>query len=131
MNKVVLMGNLCKDPELRFLPNSQMAVTNLTLAINSYKKDKTKETTFIPVVIFGKQAEIISEKVTKGNRLLIEGSIKIDNYTNKQGQKIYKTYVVANNSTIIDWAETKEPNFNKNNNNFDNIQVVDDGDIPF
>lgn len=130
MNKVILMGNLCKDPELRYLP-TQTAVANITLAINSYKKDKTKETTFIPVVIFGKQAEIISEKVTKGNRLLIEGSIKIDNYTNKEGHKIYKTYVLCNNVNIIDWAETKGPNSNNNNNNFQDMQQVEDGEIPF
>lgn len=139
MNKIIIMGNLCQDPELSFLPGSGTAITKFLIAVNSKKKDGTKKSTFIPVTVFGKMAEIIGERVTKGNRLLIEGSLNIDSYTNKENKKVTKTYVIANDIKIIDWAENKQANFNNNNNannntfnnNFGNMESVEDGEIPF
>lgn len=97
-NKVILLGNLTRDPELRYTPKGT-AVARLGLAVNrSYKTDsgETKEeTTFIDVDAWGKQAELISQYLRKGNPLFVEGRLKLDQWDDKQtGQKKSKLGVV-------------------------------------
>ncbi len=97
-NKVILLGNLTRDPELRYTPKGT-AVARLGLAVNrSYKTDSgesKEEVTFIDVDAWGKQAELISQYLRKGNPIFIEGRLKLDQWDDKQtGQKKSKLGVV-------------------------------------
>ncbi|GAA0066574.1 MAG: single-stranded DNA-binding protein [Clostridium perfringens] len=129
MNKVVLVGRLTKDPELRFTANKGTAVTRFTLAVNrDYKKeDGTQEADFINCIAYSKRAEVIAQYLTKGKRFSIEGSIRTGSYDAQDGTRRYTTYVVVDGFDFIDSSDSKV-----NNDNFnDDMIPVDDGDIPF
>ena len=104
MNKVVLMGRLTKDPEER--TNGDTTVARFTLAVD--RKFKKDESDFISCVAFGKTAEFISKYFSKGNRIGISGRIQTGNYTNKEGQKIYTTDVVADGFMNVPDDDTDE-----------------------
>ena len=98
VNKVIIVGNVGKDPETRFLPNDG-AVTNLTIATSENWKDKQtgeqkEKTEWHRVVMFGKLAEIAGEYVKKGSKLYIEGQLQTRKWTNQQGQDQYTTEIV-------------------------------------
>ncbi len=100
-NKVILIGNLTRDPELRYTPKGQ-AVARLGLAVNrKYTLDSgeaREETTFVDIDAWGKQAELISQYLKKGNPLFIEGRLKFDQWDDKTtGQKTSKLRVVMEN----------------------------------
>lgn len=129
MNKVVLVGRLTKDPELRFTANKGTAVTRFTLAVNrDYKKeDGTQESDFINCIAYSKRAEVIAQYLTKGKRFSIAGSIRTGSYDAQDGTRRYTTYVVVDGFDFIDSSDSKV-----NNDNFnDDMIPVDDGDIPF
>ncbi|XZK26379.1 single-stranded DNA-binding protein [Clostridium perfringens] len=129
MNKVVLVGRLTKDPELRFTANKGTAVTRFTLAVNrDYKKeDGTQEADFINCIAYSKRAEVIAQYLTKGKRFSIAGSIRTGSYDAQDGTRRYTTYVVVDGFDFIDSSGSKV-----NNDNFnDDMIPVDDGDIPF
>ena len=86
MNKIILLGRLTKDPEVRYTSTSKV-VAQFTLAVDRpYSKDKQREADFIPVVIWGKQAEICGNYLSKGQRVLVEGRLQIRKYEAKDGQ---------------------------------------------
>ncbi|EPB8165149.1 single-stranded DNA-binding protein [Clostridium perfringens] len=129
MNKVVLVGRLTKDPELRFTANKGTAVTRFTLAVNrDYKKeDGTQEADFINCIAYSKRAEVIAQYLTKGKRFSIAGSIRTGSYDAQDGTRRYTTYVVVDGFDFIDSSDSKV-----NNDNFNEDMIpVDDGDIPF
>ncbi|MDM0459719.1 single-stranded DNA-binding protein [Clostridium perfringens] len=129
MNKVVLVGRLTKDPELRFTANKGTAVTRFTLAVNrDYKKeDGTQEADFINCIAYSKRAEVIAQYLTKGKRFSIAGSIRTGSYDAQDGTRRYTTYVVVDGFDFIDSSDSKV-----NNDNFnDDMIPVDAGDIPF
>ena len=152
MNKVVLIGRLTKDPDLRFAAVSGTAVTRLTLAVNRpFKKD---EADFISCIAFGKTGEIIAQYLTKGRQLAISGSIQTGSYEAKDGTRRYTTDVIIDSFDFIDSNSSNgnarsNSNFNAENNNFntgfgsqnnsfnessfnnDDMMPIDDGDIPF
>lgn len=88
-NKVILMGNLTRDPELRHLPNSNTAVCTLGLAVNRRFRtadgENREETTFVDCEAFGRTAEVLSEYLTKGRPVLIEGRLRLDQWEDKDG----------------------------------------------
>ncbi|UBK54509.1 single-stranded DNA-binding protein [Clostridium perfringens] len=129
MNKVVLVGRLTKDPELRFTANKGTAVTRFTLAVNrDYKKeDGTQEADFINCIAYSKRAEIIAQYLTKGKRFTVSGSIRTGSYDAQDGTRRYTTYVVVDGFDFIDSSDSKVNNDNLN----DDMIPVDDGDIPF
>ena len=98
VNKVILIGNLGKDPQLRYAPSGQ-AVATFSLATGSRGKDKNGEfqdrTDWHRVVIFGRQAEICNEYLKKGSPVYIEGRIQYRTFDDKDGNKRYVTEVVA------------------------------------
>lgn len=100
LNRVTLLGNLCADPELRFTQGGQ-AVLNMRIATNESYVDKDKvrrdRTDYHSVVCWGKRGEALGKFLVKGMSLLIEGSLRTSSYDNKEGQKVYKTEVNANN----------------------------------
>jgi single-strand DNA-binding protein len=89
-NKVILMGNLTRDPELRYLP-SNLAVCEFGLAVDRRWRDKDgnmkEEVCFVDVNAFGKQAETINQYMAKGRSILIEGHLRLDTWTGQDGQK--------------------------------------------
>jgi single-strand DNA-binding protein len=100
LNRVMLLGNLGADPELRMTPSGQ-AVLKLRLATSETYLDKNKvrqeKTEWHSVVIWGKRAESLSKILSKGDRLFIEGSLNTSSYDDKDGNKRYKTEVKALN----------------------------------
>jgi single-strand DNA-binding protein len=96
VNKVILVGNLGKDPEVRYTPNGK-AVANLTLATSESWKDQSgqvqEKTEWHRVSIFGKLAEIAGEYLHKGSQIYIEGKLQTRKWTNKEGQDQYTTEI--------------------------------------
>jgi single-strand DNA-binding protein len=104
-NKVILMGNLTRDPELRYTPKGT-AVAKLGLAVNRVWRDaegqQQDETTFVDVDAFGKQAETIGQYMQKGRPILVEGRLKLDQWEDKNsGQRRSKLGVVLERFTFI------------------------------
>lgn len=142
MNKVVLIGRLTKDPELKYTPGTGTAVTTITLAVENYNS-KTQEKTadFIPIVLWGKQAENTAQYTLKGSQVAISGRISVRTYDAKDGTKMYVTEVVADIFNGVKFL-SKNNSSNSNNSienndvfgeiNFDEYSMpVDDGDMPF
>lgn len=127
MNKVVLIGRLTKDPELRFTPGTGMAVSTFTIAIDRKKanKDGKKEADFIPIVVWGKQGESVANYMSKGRLIGISGRIQTRNYEGKDGIRRYVTEVVADE---VQFLEKKN---DVSNDDGWNDPVEDDDDIPF
>ena len=103
MNKVVLIGRLTRDPELRYTSNSNTAVCNFTVAIDRpiNPNTGTREADFIPVVVWNKQAENVKNYLTKGSQVAVEGRIQTRSYDDQNGQKRYVTEVYANNVEFL------------------------------
>lgn len=103
MNRVFLMGNVTRDPELRYISNGT-AVTEVGLAINDRRKSASgewiEETTFVDITLWGRTAEIAGEYVTKGSPLLVEGRLKLDTWE-KDGKKNSKLRVVGDRMHLI------------------------------
>ena len=98
VNKVIIVGNLGKDPEVKFMPNGG-AVANITVATSDSWKDKQtgekkEKTEWHRVVMFGKLAEIAGEYLKKGSKVYLEGSLQTRKWTNQQGQDQYTTEIV-------------------------------------
>ena len=105
-NKVILAGNLTRDPEMRYTPKG-MAIASFGMAINrthtSETGEKKEEVTFVDVTAFGRTAEVISQYLKKGRPILIEGRLKYDTWDDKQtGQKRSKLAVVADGFQFLD-----------------------------
>jgi single-strand DNA-binding protein len=105
LNKVMLMGNLTRDPEIKYTPKGT-AVADISLAINRvWKNDagqKQEDTTFVEVELWGRQAEIAGEYLKKGRPVYIEGRLKLDTWDDKQtGQKRSKMRVVGETLQLL------------------------------
>jgi single-strand DNA-binding protein len=103
-NKVMLMGNLTRDPELRYTPNGQ-AVADIGIAINRRRKgqdgERRDDTTFVTVTAWGRQAEIINEYFSKGRPIFIEGRLQLDEWTTQEGQRRSKLKVILENFEFL------------------------------
>lgn len=104
VNKVILVGNLGRDPEIRYLPSGE-PVANITLATSSKYKSKTgemvEETEWHRVTFFGKLAEIVGQYLKKGRSVYVEGRIKTRKYTDKDGIEKYATDIIANEMQML------------------------------
>ena len=103
MNKVILLGRLTAKPELRYTP-SNTAYTRFSVAVNRpfARQDGTRDTDFINVVAWNKNAETISRYFDKGRQICIEGSIRTSNYTDKEGNKRYTTDVQLDSFEFVE-----------------------------
>ena len=110
MNRVVLIGRLTKDPELRYTSGSNAAVCNFTIAVDRTFQGQNgeREADFIPVVVWNKQAENVKNYLTKGSQVAVEGRIQVRNYDDQNGQKRYVTEVVADNVQFLDSKKDSE-----------------------
>lgn len=148
MNKVVLIGRLTKDPELKFTPGTGTAVATFTVAVDrKFSKDGQREADFIPVVVWGKQAESTANYMGKGKLIGISGRIQTRSYEAKDGTRRYVTEVIAEEVQFLEWGNgNKSAGASFNNSSSEDfsrtqgfnediygedITPVDDGDIPF
>lgn len=138
MNKVILMGRLTKDPDVRYSQGeNSMTIARYTLAVDRRGKSAEGQQTadFINIVAFGKAGEFAEKYLHKGTKLVVSGKIQTGSYTNKEGQTVYTTDVVAEDQ---EFAENKNGN-NGNNGNaserpdagFVNVPEGIDEDLPF
>ena len=103
MNKVILMGRLTRDPEVRY--NGDMAIARMSIAVDRrFKKEGEPEADFFNLTAFRKTAEMAEKYLKKGTKVVIDGEIRNDNYTNKEGVKVYGTQILVNS---IEFAESK------------------------
>ncbi|MGL4654997.1 MAG: single-stranded DNA-binding protein [Sarcina sp.] len=146
MNKVILIGRLTKDPDLRFAAGSGKAVTRFTMAVN--RPMKRDEADFINCIAFGKTGETIAQYLTKGRQLAITGNIRTGSYE-KDGQVRYTTDVIVDSFEFIagdnngggrsnsafdggNQSSSAFDSFNSAPNSMsDDMMPIDDGDIPF
>ena len=106
MNKVILMGRLTRDPEVRYSAgNNSMAVARSTLAVDRrFRRDGENNADFIGCVAFGKSAEFAEKYLRQGTKIIVTGRIQTGSYTNRDGQKVYTTDVVVEDQ---EFAESK------------------------
>ena len=108
MNKVILMGRLTRDPDVRYTQGQEpMCIARYTLAVDRRVSKKSKDeqpADFISCVAFGKAGEFIEKYVHKGTKICVTGRIQTGSYTNREGQKVYTTDVVAEEQ---EFAESK------------------------
>ena len=106
MNKVILMGRLTRDPEVRYSQGaSQTAVARFSIAVDRrFKREGEPDADFFNCTCFGKQAEFVERYLRKGTKILTSGRIQNDNYTNKDGQMVYSVRVMVDE---IEFAESK------------------------
>ncbi len=106
MNKVILMGRLTRDPEIRYSQTSEpVAIARYTLAVDRrFKREGEQTADFISCIAFGKAAEFAEKYLHKGTKIVVSGRIQTGSYTNKEGQKVYTTDVVIEEQ---EFAESK------------------------
>ena len=113
VNKVILVGNLGQDPEVRYMPNGN-GVANITLATSDSYKDKNTgqmvdKTEWHRVVFFGKLAEIVGEYCRKGSQIYVEGKLQTRKWTDQQGQEKYTTEIVVDGFTAVSYTHLTLP----------------------
>lgn len=141
MNKVILMGRLTRDPEVRYSQgDSQMAIARFSLAVDRRfkKQGDTVTADFFNCTAFGKQGEFVEKYLKQGIKILLTGHIQNDNYTNKEGQKVYAIQIIVEE---LEFAESKSSQGSNDNSQssqgeadvdgFVNIPDSIDSTLPF
>lgn len=114
MNKVILMGRLTRDPEVRYGGANNTAVARFSIAVDRrFKRDGDPDADFFNCVSFGKQGEFVEKYLRKGTKVVLDGEIRNNNYTNRDGQMVYSVEIVTNS---VEFAESK--NAAANNSGF-------------
>lgn len=138
MNKVILMGRLTRDPDVRYSQGEQAsAVARFTLAVNRRvkKEGEQQSADFISCVAFGKTGEFIERYCHQGTKLVVEGRIQTGSYTNREGNKVYTTDVVVESCEFVEKKNNEgssEPAKNVSEDGFMEIpDGVDDEGLPF
>ncbi len=129
LNRIVLIGNLTRDPELRYTPANGVAVATFTLAVNRRfaQQGQQRETDFIPVVVWRNQAENCAKFLGKGSQVAVEGRLQIRSYEDRKGQKRTVAEVVADNVQFLDSREKRSFGSAPP---FDDAMIGED-DVPF
>lgn len=115
INRVILVGRLTKNPELRYTPNG-VAVASFTIAVNRpfSNQQGEREADFIPVVVWRRQAENAANFLTKGSLAGVDGRIQTRNYENNEGRRVYITEVIADSVQFLEPKGTKHADGNSN-----------------
>ena len=136
MNKVILMGRLTRDPEIRYTQGAEpLAIGRWTLAVDRRRRGSAVDeqtADFIPCLAFGKQAEFAEKYFRQGIKIVISGRIQTGSYTNKDGVKVYTTEIVIEE---LDFAESKKSGSQQDNaassDGFMSIPEGIENDLPF
>jgi len=128
LNKVVLIGRLVEQPEMRYTPNGK-AVTDITLAVNGYRED---EVSFIDVVCWGGTAEAVANNLEKGSQVAVEGELQQDRWQTDKGQNRSKVKVTANRIQFLTYSQngTSEKEEEIASEDID-IGDINDDELPF
>lgn len=121
MNKVILMGRLTRDPEVRYTQNTNLTVANFSIAVNRrFKREGDTETAdFFNVVAWNKTGEFVGKYLKKGQQVIVSGRLQNRNWTDQQGVKHYATDVIAEE---VEFADSKKNSDSENfNNTFGNV----------
>ena len=139
MNKVILMGRLTRDPEVRYSQGAEpLAIARYTLAVDRRGRrdnnggDQTAD--FIQCVSFGRTAEFAEKYFKQGTKIAITGRIQTGSYTNKDGNKVYTTEVVANRVEFLEWGDRPSGGAAPARQDDDipaGFEALEDEDIPF
>lgn len=137
MNKVIIIGRFTRDPEIKYTTGENATATaRFSLAVNRRFKNKegNYDADFINCVAFGKTAEFIEKYFTKGMAIGITGRIQTGSYTNKEGQKVYTTDVIVEETEFVESKNKgtldNVPNNNANSNS-DFEEVISEDEMPF
>ena len=134
MNKVILLGRLTKDPEIRYTQSENMlAIARYTLAVDRrFKKEGQPSADFINCVAFGKSAEFAEKYMTKGRLFGVIGKIQTRNYENDKKEKVYVTEVVVDEQYFADSKKDDKKDINELlKTDDDKLKELDDIDLPF
>lgn len=136
MNKVLICGRLVRDPEVHYTQgNEPTAIARYTLAVDRRVKREGEQTAdFIGVVAFGRAAEFAEKYCHRGTKLLVTGRIQTGSYTNKDGNKVYTTDVIAEDQEFCESKKTTEeeqPKPETDKDGFMNVPEGIDEDLPF
>ena len=128
MNKVILMGRLARDPEVRYGGANNTAVAKYSLAVpRKFKRDGDQECDFINCVAFGKLGEFAEKYLRKGIKIAIAGRIQTGSYTNKDGQKVYTTDVVVEEQEFAESKNASAANANTQSDPISSPRDLGDG----
>lgn len=134
LNKVVLIGRLTRDPELRYT-GTGVAVTSFSLAVDRPFKNQQgeRDTDFIRIVAWRKLAELCANNLGKGRLIAVDGRLQIRSYDDKEGIRRQASEVIADNITFLDWPKEREKSDSAySDEQFDEGDVVlPDDDVPF
>ena len=129
MNKVILMGRLTKDPDVRYSQGEKTtAVARYSLAVDrKFKRDGEASADFINCIAFGKNGEFAEKYLRKGTKIVVVGRIQTGSYTNKDGQKVYTTDVVVEEHEFAESKKAVSENSGSANNQSDAFPTDKDG----
>jgi len=132
LNKIMLIGNVGRDAELRYTPTGT-AVGQFSLAVNSRRRGPTgeweEETEWFNVVLFGDQAERLVQWITKGRQLYVEGRLRTRSWEDQEGQRRYRTEVLAQNIQLLGRASDASAGSDFEREPVESVDV--DDDLPF
>ncbi len=132
MNKVILMGRLTRDPEMRFTQGNNTAVCSFSLAVNRrYKQEGQPDADFINIVAWGKTAEFCGKYFTKGQQVGVIGRIQTRNYDDKEGKKVYVTEVIAEETYFADSKKDNTNSFESGFNSAGFMALETPEELPF
>jgi single-strand DNA-binding protein len=142
MNKVILMGRLTRDPDVRYIQRNnsqeQTCIARYTLAVDRrFKRDGEQSADFIGCVAFGRDAEFAEKYFRQGTKIIITGRIQTGSYTNRDGQKVYTTDIVveeqefAESKKAAGQQDTQNTAYSENGDGFMNIPEGIDEELPF
>ena len=120
MNKVILMGNLTRDPEIRYSQGeNSLAIARFSIAVNRrFSRQGDTDTDFFNCTAFGKQAEFVEKYFKQGSRMLLTGRVQNDNYTNKNGERVYSVQIMADENEFAERKSTADANASRGASNF-------------
>ena len=124
MNKIILLARLTRDPEVRYSQGEKStAIASFSVAVNrKFKREGEPEADFFNCTAFGKQAEFVEKYLKQGTKVVLSGRLQNNNYTNKEGQKVYSVQIMVEE---IEFAESKAAASNNNGPSFNPEGVTD------
>jgi single-strand DNA-binding protein len=129
-NKIILLGNVTRNPEVRYVPGKDLAVAKFGLAVNNRRGKDKEETMFIDIVAFGKLGEICGEYLSKGSPVLVEGRLS-QNVWEQDGQKRSKHEVIAENIQLVSRREKSGDFQSGSSSRTSEDEDFGEDDIPF
>jgi len=133
LNRIVLIGRLVRDPELRYTPTNNTPVATFTLAVDRNRKNAQgeRETDFINIVVWGKIGENCANYLAKGKLAAVDGRLQIRNYTDKEGNKRSMTEVVADDVRFLSPKEGSSSSYGSSGGYDEPGLSINEDDVPF